>query len=71
MSSASILIELLSGKVFKVRNQTIVLDFDAAVLYDVNMAVLHKAVTKYAQRFPTDFIFWLTDEEWKTLADEI
>jgi hypothetical protein len=71
MSTPSKLIELLTGKVFKVRNQTIVLDFDAAVLYDVNIAVLHKAVTKSSQRFPPDFMFWLTVEEWKILADEI
>ena len=61
----------MSGKVFKVRGKAVVLDFDAAALYEVNIAVLHKAVTKHAKRFPDDFIFLLTPDEWIQLAEEI
>ena len=71
MATPDKLIELLTGKVFKVRNQTVVFDFDAAALYEVNIAVLHKAVTKHSQRFPSDFMFWLTPDEWKVIAEEI
>jgi len=65
------LIALLTGKLFKVRGKTVVFDFDAAALYEVNIAVLHKAVTKQSQRFPPDFMFWLTPEEWKSIAEQI
>src|ERR1700744_728394 len=71
MATPDKLIELLTGKVFKVRNQTVVFDFDAAALYEVNIAVLHKAVTKQSQRFPSDFMFWLTSEEGKPIAEQI
>lgn len=49
MATPDKLIELLTGKVFKVRKQAVVFDFDAAALYEVNIAVLHKAVTKHAR----------------------
>lgn len=71
MATPSKLIELLTGKVFKVRGQAVVFDFDAAALYEVNIAVLHKAVTKNSKRFPDDFMFWLTPDEWKVIAEEI
>ncbi|MFS2187188.1 ORF6N domain-containing protein [Mucilaginibacter sp. Mucisp84] len=71
MATPDKLIELLTGKVFKVRNQTVVFDFDAAALYEVNIAVLHKTVTKHSKRFPSDFMFWLTSDEWKEIAEQI
>jgi hypothetical protein len=71
MATPDKLIELLTGKVFKVRNQTVVFDFDAAALYEVNIAVLHRAVTRHSRRFPPDFMFWLTTDEWKEIAEQI
>jgi len=71
MATPDKLIELLTGKVFKVRGQTVVFDFDAAALYEVNISVLHKAVTKHAKRFPPDFMFWLMPDEWKEIAEQI
>ncbi|MBB5395154.1 ORF6N domain-containing protein [Mucilaginibacter sp. AK015] len=71
MATPDKLIALLTGKVFKIRNQTVVFDFDAAALYEVNIAVLHRTVTKHAKRFPSDFMFWLTADEWKEIAEQI
>jgi hypothetical protein len=71
METPDKLIELLTDEVFKVRNQTVVFDFDAAALYEVNIAVLHKAVTKHSQSFPDDFMFWLTPDEWRPIAEKI
>ncbi|WP_191187590.1 ORF6N domain-containing protein [Mucilaginibacter pankratovii] len=71
MATPDKLIELLTGKVFKVRNQTVVFDFDAAALYEVNIAVLHKTVTRQSKRFPPDFMFWLTPDEWQEVAEQI
>jgi hypothetical protein len=71
MATPDKLIALLTGKVFKVRGVTVVFDFDAAALYKVNLAVLHKAVTKNSRRFPDDFMFWLTPDEWEPIAEQI
>lgn len=71
MGTPVTLIKLLDGKVFKVRGQAVVLDFDAAALYEVNIAVLHKTVVKNSKRFPGDFMFWLTHDEWKEIAEQI
>ena len=71
MSTPTKLIELLSGKVCKVRGQAVVLDFDAAALYEVNIATLHRTVSKHSKRFPADFMFWLTLDEWQDIAEQI
>lgn len=71
MSTPTTLIELLSGKVYKVRGQAVVLDFDAAALYEVNIATLHRTVSKNSKRFPPDFMFWLTLDEWQDIAEQI
>ena len=71
MATPDKLIELLTGKVFKVRGVAIVFGFDAAALYEVDITVLHRAVTKHSQRFPPDFMFWLTQEEWRDIAEQI
>lgn len=71
MATPDKLIELLTGKVFKVRGEAVVLDFDAAALYEVGIDQLHKSVTKYQQRFPDDFMFRLTPNEWDEICIQI
>ena len=39
-------------------------DFDLAALYEVETKVLNQAVKRNAKRFPADFMFQLTTEEW-------
>lgn len=46
------------------------LDFDLAFLYQVETRVLNQAVKHNAKRFPTDFMFQLTQEEWKTMSSQ-
>jgi len=71
MSTLEKMIPLSTGKVFKVRNQAVVLDFDAAALYEVGLDQLHKSVTKHNQRFPDDFMFRLTPAEWDEICIQI
>jgi hypothetical protein len=40
------------------------LDFDLAALYEVETRVLNQAVKRNMKRFPSDFMFQLTDSEW-------
>ena len=41
------------------------LDSDLADLYGVELKVMNQAVKRNTERFPPDFMFQLTDEEWK------
>ncbi len=50
-----------------IRGQKIILDRDPAILYQVSTRNLNKAVTQNVDRFPGDFMFQLTEEEFKNL----
>ena len=47
------------------------LDIDLAILYDVKTKRLNEAVKRNIERFPEDFMFQLTEEEWKDLRSQI
>jgi phage regulator Rha-like protein len=47
------------------------LDSDLAALYGVELRSLNQAVKRNIRRFPPDFMFQLTDEEWKNLRSQI
>lgn len=59
--------EIIESKVLFVRGKKIMLDKDLAVLYAVETRDLNKAVTRNLDRFPEDFCFRLTKEEFKSL----
>lgn len=50
-----------------VRGEKVLLDADLAELYGVGTKVLNQAVKRNAERFPADFMFQLTAEEWGNL----
>ena len=60
-------IERIQKAIFLIRGQKVMLDRDLADLYAVSTSVLNKAVTRNKDRFPQDFIFRLTDEEFSDL----
>jgi hypothetical protein len=47
------------------------LDFDLASLYEVETKALNLAVKRNSKRFPSDFMFQLTDSEWENLKSQI
>jgi phage regulator Rha-like protein len=47
------------------------LDRDLAQLYSVELKAMNQAVKRNIDRFPSDFMFQLTDEEWKNLRSQI
>jgi ORF6N domain len=59
--------ELIINKIYFVRGQKVMLDEDLAELYQVTTGNLNKAVARNIKRFPEDFSFRLTDEEYKNL----
>jgi len=53
--------------IYEIRGQRVMIDSDLAKLYQVEVRELNRAVRRNIKRFPDDFIFQLTDEEWKNL----
>ena len=64
-------ISILQAKIHEVRGQKVILDFDLALLYKVETRVLNQAVKRNLQRFPEDFMFQLTENEYESLRSQI
>ncbi len=69
--SLAITDELVLTKIYLVRNQKIMLDKDLAALYGIETKVLKQAVKRNTDRFPEDFMFELTVEEFENLRSQI
>jgi len=63
----AILDEVVMKKIYLIRGQKVILDKDLAELYNVTTGNLNKAVKRNLMRFPEDFMFQLTDKEFKNL----
>jgi len=59
--------ETVESKILFLRNEKIMLDSDLALLYNVETKQLKRAVNRNLERFPDDFMFKLTGEEYKVL----
>jgi hypothetical protein len=55
----------------EVRGQKIMLDFDLARVYSVETKSLNRAVKRNADRFPRDFMFQISADEWQNLKYQI
>ncbi len=60
-------LQKIENKIHKIRDQKVMIDFDLAELYDIENRVLKQAVRRNLERFPDDFMFQLTKEEWSKL----
>lgn len=63
--------ERVDQLIFVVRGQRGILDSDLARLYGVTTARLNEQVKRNLDRFPLDFMFQLTKEEWESLISQI
>ena len=62
-----ITIEQISSKIYTVRGTKVMLDRDLAQLYQVETRVLNQSVKRHIKRFPADFMFQLTKQEFQNL----
>ena len=60
-------IEIIENKIFIIRGLKVMLDEDLANLYNVETRIVNRNVKRNIDRFPEDFMFQLTDEEWNNL----
>jgi hypothetical protein len=56
-------IEKITGKIFMLRGEKVMLDRDLAELYDVQTRALKQAVSRNIERFPSDFMITLSRDE--------
>lgn len=59
--------EIIMSKIYLIRGQKVMLDRDLAELYGVETKQLKRQVTRNTERFPEDFMFELTQEEFNNL----
>jgi hypothetical protein len=57
-------LDSITQRIFEIRGQRVMLDADLAVLYGVETGALVRAVKRNFDRFPEDFIFQLSRDEW-------
>ena len=60
-------LQTIQSKIYEIRGQHVMLDRDLAELYQVTTGNLNKAVKRNIKRFPSDFMFQLTKEEFDQL----
>lgn len=61
---------VVQNKVYTLRGHKIMLDFDLAELYEIETKALKQAVRRNIERFPSDFMFELTREEYLSLRSQ-
>jgi hypothetical protein len=62
--------EFIINQIYNIRNQKVMLDADLSVLYGVQTRHLNQAVSRNLKRFPEDFMFRLTVEEFEVLKSQ-
>ena len=60
----------IENQIFTIRGVRVMLDSDLAVMYRVPTSALNQAVKRNRERFPADFMFRLTKEEWNNLKSQ-
>jgi ORF6N domain len=63
-------VEHIESRIFHIRGQKVMLDEDLAVLYEVETRRLNEQVRRNSKRFPEDFMFQLTAEEFANLKSQ-
>jgi ORF6N domain len=63
-------LQIIENKIHEIRGQKVMLDFDLALMYETETRILNQSVKRNLSRFPADFMFQLTKDEWKALKSQ-
>ena len=63
-------LQLIQSKIYEIRGQKVMSDFDLAEMYGTETKRLKEAVRRNIRRFPADFMFVLTNEEYESLRTQ-
>ena len=66
----NLVIENINSKIYEIREQKVMLDSDLAKLYQVETKVLNQAIKRNIDRFPNDFMFELSENEFEILRSQ-
>lgn len=66
----NLLVERVRKKIYYIRNIEVMLDSDLAELYGVETRQINQAVARNLSRFPNDFMFECSEEEWNSLRSQ-
>ena len=64
------LIKSIQNRIYEIRGERVMLDFDLAQLYEVATKALNQAVKRNIKRFPEDFMFRLSLAEWQDVRSQ-
>ena len=67
----SLLIGIIKRSILEIRGKKVILDFELAKMYQTETKRLKESVRRNIKRFPDDFMFELTPEEWENLRSQI
>jgi hypothetical protein len=67
----SMQLTIIQRRIYEIRGQKVMLDFDLAELYQVGTKTINQAVKRNKAKFPRDFIFRLTKKEWLAMRSQI
>jgi hypothetical protein len=62
--------KLIEPLILTLRGQRVIIDADLAELYGVDTRTLNQAVKRKSERFPNDFMFQLSAQEWSVLKSQ-
>ncbi|QEC67103.1 ORF6N domain-containing protein [Panacibacter ginsenosidivorans] len=65
------IIQSIQNRIYELRGERVMIDRDLAALYEIETKSLNLAVKRNLKRFPKDFMFQLTKEEWDSLRFQI
>jgi hypothetical protein len=60
-------LQIIQSKIIELRGQKVILDFHLAEMYEVETRTLKQAVRRNIERFPDDFMFELSQDEFNSL----
>jgi hypothetical protein len=61
---------IIQQKIHEIRGEMVMLDYDLALLYEVDTKILNQAVKRNIDRFPEDFMFRLNQKEWQAIISQ-
>jgi len=65
------IIRSIQNRIYEIRGERVMLDKDLAALYETETKALNLAVERNSKRFPADFMFQLTKDEFESLRFQI
>ena len=70
MKEKTMELQVIQNKIYELRGRRVMLDFDLAEMYGVETKILNQSVKRNIERFPDDFMFQLTNQEFTILKSQ-